>query len=200
MQKVAGDLVAQPATAGMNHDAHPISNAKRFGELGPMHGDGLDLNEVIPAADAPHRLDPPLAGSGAELRLRIELDSFQAVADLSRVSLRPLSKNALEPILRHAGQGLVPAKRDALLDRLNDAPTDPPVGQLLDLETALQETHPAGDVVAGHHRDERISGCDHGTDWRAVSRVGVGHQHDRLDAGDGRRVPGLLKNGVVEGS
>src|SRR5438874_3209289 len=160
----------------MNHDAHPISNAKRFGELGPVHGDGLDLNEVIPAADAPHRLDPPLAGPGAELRLRIELDSFQAVADLSRVSLRPLSKNALEAILRHAGQGLVPAKRDALLDRLNDAPTDSPVGQLLDLETALQEAHPAGDVVAGHHRDERISGCDHGTDWRAVSRVGVRHQ------------------------
>src|SRR5438874_11468382 len=107
----------------MNHDAHPISNAKRFGELGPVHGDGLDPNEVIPAADAPHRLDPPLAGSRAELRLRIELDSFQAVADLSRVSLRPLSKNAPEASLRHDGQGRVPASRDALFDWRTAAPT-----------------------------------------------------------------------------
>ena len=200
MQKFAGDLVAQAATSGMNHDADPASDAECLGELGLVHGDGLELNKVIPAADAPHGLDPPLAGSGTQLRLRIELDSFEAVADPRRVPLRPLSNNAFEAVFRDRGYGLVPAKRDALLDGLNDASTDPPVSQLFDVETALQEAHPAGDVVAGHHRDQRISGCDHGANRRAVSRVGIGHQYNRLDAGDGRRVPRLLKNRVVESS
>src|SRR5256885_5084061 len=126
VQKFAGHLVAQPATAGVNHHPDPVSYTKRLRKLGLLQGDGLDFNKVISAADAPHRLDPPLAGAGTELRLRIEIDTLEAVADIGWITLPPPPEDALKAGFSNPGDRPVPAQRHPPPHRLNYPPPNPP--------------------------------------------------------------------------